>query len=298
VTDFKETDMKRRTVLLSLVTILVAGLSSVVVPGGGQTSIQAAAGADPVLMTIPKSGQVLRSTSTIAIFWGPDWNDAGFAGDIISGLDTFFAGFGGSPFAGLATEYYDRTGPITNHSTYFGHVIDSSQPPAGALSASQVVGEACRIAGNNPKPDGIYFVYTSTAATLPGTCAQEIYGLCAKRYPIQVAYMPYTTGEPGSWCNGAGDSSADTGHSVVLSAYANATANKLMNTITNPRGTGWTDAYGKGMSFKCDGIFPPAGVFEQFSNGSIWRLRAKWSNAAYLAGAGLPNASGQPGCVY
>jgi hypothetical protein len=290
--------MKQRATLLVLLTVLAIGLPSLTLVGGGGAQLSAAAGADPVLMTIAKSGQVLRSTSTIAIFWGPDWNDAGFAGDIISGLDAFFAGFGGSHFAGLATEYYDRTGPITSHSTYVGHVIDSSQPPAGALSASTVVAEACRIAANNPKPDGIYFVYTSTSAALPGTCGQEIYGFCAKRYPIQVAYMPYTTGEPGSGCGGAADSSADTGHSMALSAYANVTANKLMNTITNPRGTGWTDAYGDNISFKCDGVFPPAGVYEQFSNGSLWPVRAKWSNAAYLAGTGLPNASGQRGCVY
>ena len=63
-------------------------------------------------------------------------------------------------------------------------------------------------------------------------------------------------------------------------------------------GPEWIDPDFAGDSFKCDGIFPPADYYFLFSNGSEWVIRAKWSNAAYLAGTGLPNAYGLPGCVY
>jgi hypothetical protein len=34
-----------------------------------------------------------------------------------------------------------------------------------------------------------------------------------------------------------------------------------------------------------------------FSNGSQWKIQGEWSNAAYLAGTGYPNNSGQKGCL-
>src|SRR5579862_9829864 len=59
---------------------------------------------DPELMTISRSGEVLHTPDTAAIYWGNEWNDATFAGDIVTGMDTFFAGFGGSDLAAIATE--------------------------------------------------------------------------------------------------------------------------------------------------------------------------------------------------
>ena len=163
-----------------------------------------------------------------------------------------------------------------------------------------MIGKACAITGNNPDPDGVYFVYTSEPATLAGTCAIRSSGTCGKRAPIQVVYIPYMTGEDAG-CRGVldqGDDGSATGHSKALGQYGNVTGNQLMNAITNPRGTGWMDAYGDGITFKCDGIFPPLGQYQLFSNGSLWTIRAKWSNAAYLAGAGMLNAYDLPGCVY
>ena len=94
-----------------------------------------------------------------------------------------------------------------------------------------------------------------------------------------------------------------TGHSDALAQYGNVTANQLMNTITNPRGTGWMDAYGRNISFKCNGVFIPGDPsdhlsYEWFTNGSLWAVRTKWSNAAYRAGTGLLSPWGQPGCIY
>ena len=88
-----------------------------------------------------------------------------------------------------------------------------------------------------------------------------------------------------------------TGHSTALGQYGNVAANQYMNAVTDPNGNGWKDAYGDGIAFKCDGIFIPAGTYEQFSDGSLWTVRMKWSNAAYLAGTGALNHKSLPGCV-
>src|SRR5689334_3685004 len=50
------------------------------------------------------NGRVLRTNKTMAIFWGNAWNDSAFAGDKISGLDTFFGGWSGSQIAKASTE--------------------------------------------------------------------------------------------------------------------------------------------------------------------------------------------------
>jgi hypothetical protein len=293
--------MKRYLVSLAAIGLFVFGQISL---GHAQ---KGATRTDPNLMTLARTGQVLQTHSTKAIFWGSAWADPAFAGDVITGMDTFFRGFGGSRFARILTEYTDGAGrPISALSAYNGHVIDLSQPPAGALSNATVIAEACSMTNNNPDPNGVYFVYTSTAATLPGTCAIQSYGTCGKsRVPIQVVYAPYMTGEAAG-CSGVldhGDDGSLTGHSNALGQYGNVTANHLMNTVTNPRGTGWKDAYGYGISFKCDGIFLPDDQYgnlryELFSNGSLWTVRTKWSNAAYRAGTGVSSPWGLPGCAY
>jgi len=255
---------------------------------------------DPNLMTIGKNGQVLGTPKTMAIYWGSAWNDPGTAGDIITGMDSFFMGLSGSHFAEIASEYGDRNGSISSVSLYLGHVFDSTEPPAGALSDREIEAEACRVTGNTPDPNAVYFIYTSTPATLQGTCAIRISGTCGARRPIHAVYTPYTSGTDPN-CRGAlnhGDDGSVTGHSVALVQYGNIAGNQYMDAVTNPNGDGWKDANGSGISFKCDGIFGPAGTYVQFSNGSLWSVRMKWSNAAYLAGTGALNHQNLPGCVY
>jgi hypothetical protein len=278
-----------------VVSVCVAAASLVVVHAQGKGKT------DPNLMTIAKAGQVIRNPKTMAIYWGSAWNNPATAGDIITGMDSFFTGLSDSHFAELASEYGDKNGLISSLSIYLGHVIDSTEPPAGALSTSAVVAEACKASGNNPDPNGVYFVYTSTPASLPGTCAIRAYGTCgARRLPVQAVYVPYMTGTDGQ-CRGVldqGDDGSVTGHSTALGQYGNVAANQFMNNITDPNGNGWKDAFGDGIAFKCDGIFIPSGNFEQFSDGSLWTVRMKWSNAAYQAGTGALNHKGLPGCVY
>ncbi|HEY0515071.1 MAG TPA: hypothetical protein VGH73_24460 [Thermoanaerobaculia bacterium] len=234
-------------------------------------------------------GTVLTANKTEAIFWGSQWTSASFAGDKITGLDSFFGGFGGSNYAGTSTEYTGTSGQVTTSSSYLGHVIDSSAAPSKAISVSTAVAEACKVTNNNPDPNALYLLYTATGAGHVSYCAWHSYGNCSNGAPVQVAYMPNIDGIAGcdpvdTW----------TTHSQGLAAVANVTAHELSETITDPRNGGWYDASGGENGDKCSWVF--AGVVT-LKNSSQWKLQMEWSNKAYDAGTGLANNSGQKGCL-
>jgi hypothetical protein len=248
--------------------------------GGGGTSSP--------LMTL-HGGTVLTASKTMAIFWGSQWNTASFAGDKITGLDSFFSGWGGSNYAGTCTEYAGTNGQVTSASTYLGHTIDTSAPPNKALSTNSAVAEACKITSNSPDPAALYLIYTATGAGHVNYCAWHSWGTCSNGAPIQVAYMPNIDGIAG--CD-PGDTW--TTHSQGLAAVANVTAHELAETITDPRGTGWTDSGGAENGDKCAWSFHGPVTFH---NNSTWKLQMEWSNAAYTANTGYANTSGQNGCL-
>jgi hypothetical protein len=59
------------------------------------------------------------------------------------------------------------------------------------------------------------------------------------------------------------------------------------------------DGNGEEIADKCSRILQPdLSKYLVFSNSSVWKLQGMWSNAAYLAGTGTPNANGQPACIW
>ena len=249
-------------------------------PGGGGGS---------ALMT-SHGGIILVTNKTQAIFWGTQWTSASFAGDKITGLDSFFSGFGGSNYAGTTTEYTGTNGQVTRTSSYLGHVIDATAAPSKAPSVSSAVAEACKVTNNNPDPNALYLLYTATGAGHVSYCAWHSYGSCSNGAPVQVAYMPNIDGLAG--CDPV--DTYGTGHSQGLAAVANVTAHELAETITDPRNGGWYDSGGAENGDKCAWTFAGAVTL---SNGSKWKLQQEWSNAAFTAGTGNPNNSGQKGCL-
>ena len=54
-------------------------------------------------------GGVIMTTSLVkAIFWGTSWGT--YSGDKMTGIDSFYGGFGGSKYAGTNSEYTDSSG--------------------------------------------------------------------------------------------------------------------------------------------------------------------------------------------
>jgi hypothetical protein len=247
------------------------------------------AGVNATMLMTSHGGNILVANKTKAIFWGPAWNKATFIKDKFTGLDAFFNGYGGSAYADASTEYTGPNGQVTNVSTYLGRSVDLRTVPNRALRTSEAVGEACRISANNPDPNALYLIYTSTKAGNAGFCAWHSWGACSNGKPVQVAYMPNIDGVGG--CNPA---DTWTTHSQGLAALANVTAHELSETITDPRGTGWFDASGAENGDKCAWAFNAPVTL---TNGSIWKLQMEWSNAAFNAGTGFPNRSGEKGCL-
>ena len=252
---------------------------------------QATSSYDKAALLVYQGGTVLHGTKVKAIFWGPEWTSATFAGDKIKGIDSLLGGLGGSSYANTTTEYYDRAGYVTSSISYLGHVIDQSAAPVTPPDVYGVIAEGCKITQNRPDKNALYVVYTSTAAGNVNYCAWHTWGTCTGGAPIQVAYMPNLDSTTACHID-----DSTTGHSVGLSAVANVTAHELMETITDPRWLGWRDSSGSENGDKCSWVFAP--VLSTLSNGSQWKLQMEWSNAAFKAGNGLPNLSGQKGCVY
>jgi hypothetical protein len=225
----------------------------------------------PALLTY-HNGPVIKASKVQAIFWGSQWNNASFAGDVISGLDQMYAGWGGSRYNGLNTEYGDGTGKITSASTYLGHIIDGSAAPSGELSTAQAVAKACSASGQNPDPNALYIIYTPTFPSNTGYCAWHTWGNCSNGKPVQAAYEPNPKGVAG--CD-PGD--AQTGHSQMLASLANTSAHELAETETDPRGTGWWDRQGNENADKCAWQFSTNVVL---ADSSAWKIQKNWSNAA------------------
>jgi hypothetical protein len=236
-------------------------------------------------------GTVLTAPKAMAIFWGTPWtSDPAFTADKVTGLDNFFSNFARSAFAATNTEYSGTNGPVTTAMSYLGHVFDNTAPPRKAITVSQAVDEACKITSDNPDPQGVYFIYTSTTAGQVRFCAWHSWGNCGNGAPVQVAYMPNIDGIFG--CDP--ESPASLGHSQGLAALANVTAHELSEAITDPRGLGWWDASGAENSDKCAWVFPS---IVELSHSSRWQAQGNWSNARFDAGTGYQNLSGQPGCI-
>ena len=234
------------------------------------------------------NGPILTTSATAAIFWGTSWGNSSFAGDKVSGLDTWYSGFGGSHYAATSTEYAGTNGQVTTGSSYGGHQIDLAAAPSGSPATSQILNEVCaKIA--NPAPNGYYAVYVDTPRGNAGFCAWHSWGSCGAT-PVQFAFFFNLDGDPG--CDPVDSSGL---HSQGLAALANVSGHELSEAMTDPRGSGWFDSRGAENGDKCAWTFGAPLV--TFSNGSQWKIQGEWSNAAFTAGTGYPNSSGQLGCL-
>ena len=231
------------------------------------------------------NGGLVMPTSTVhAIFWGRSW--ATSQGDKIAGMDSFYAGFGGSNYAKTSDEYSGANGQVTSTLSYGGHTVDTSMA-AGGNRTSSILKEVCKVI-TNPVTNGYYPVYTDLKRS-GNYCAYHSWGSCGG-VPIQFAFFWNLDGDAG--CD---PQSTVSGQSQGLAALANVSAHEISEARTDPRGTGWFDSAGAENGDKCAWTFGASSV--ALSNGTNWKLQGEWSNAAYDSGSGYPNNSGQKGCL-
>lgn len=233
------------------------------------------------------NGAILPSSTIAAIFWGVKWSSASFVVDKIAGLDALYSGLSGSPYASTNTEYTGSNGQVGTSVVYDGHVVDLSNAPRHAPRTSAVLNEVCKMI-SSPVANGYYPVYTDTRRGGAGYCAWHSYGTCSG-VPVQFAFFFNLDGDAG--CDPRDTSGL---HSQGLAALANVSGHEYSEAVTDPRNGGWWDSSGYENSDKCAWTF---GVPLVTFSSSQWKIQGNWSNAAYAAGTGYPNRSGQKGCL-
>jgi hypothetical protein len=239
-------------------------------------------------------GKIMPTAVSKAIFWGPSWANSSFAGDKITGLDSWYTGHSGSNYAKASDEYTGSNGQVGATTTHQGHIIDTSAATGGG-NTSTILAEVCKqINAGNIVPDaagnGYYPVYTDVKRGNAGYCAWHSAGTCGGQL-VQFAFFFNLDGDAG--CD---PQDSTTGHSQGLAALANVTAHELSEARTDPASPGaWYDSSGQENGDKCAWTFNVPSV--GFPNGTSWKLQGEWSNAAYTAGTGYPNSSGQRGCL-
>jgi hypothetical protein len=211
-----------------------------------------------------------KGANLTSIFWGSSWADPG---DKITGIDSFYAGFGGSHYAATNTEYTDTsTLQVSSAVTPGGHVVDLSTTPAGAPSASAVLAVVARNITPDPSGNGYYPVYSDQKRGNAGYCAWHSWGTIGG-VPVQFAFFFNLDGDPGCDPN---DTSGL--HTQALAALANVSGHELSEALTDPHINAWYDTSGNENADKCAWKFSSPLV--TFANGSQWKIQGNWSNAA------------------
>lgn len=233
-------------------------------------------------------GKIMTTANTVAIFWGTSW--PGYTGDKITGMDSWYKGFSGSNYATTSDEYTGSNGQVGSATTHEGEIIDGSASTSGNNTAT-ILNEVCKAVKNlDPTGNGYYAVYADTPRGNAQYCAWHSYGTC-NGIPVQFAYFFKLDGDPG--CDPQDTSGK---HSQGLAALANVSGHELSEARTDPATPGaWYDNSGAENGDKCAWTFGAPLV--TFSDGSQWKIQGEWSNAAYTAGTGYPNSSGQKGCL-
>jgi hypothetical protein len=234
-------------------------------------------------------GPVMHGATVTSIFWGPKWSDSSFAGDKITGLDSFFAGVGGSSYAGTNTEYYDAKGLVSSSVSFGTHILDPTATANHAPSTSDVLGVVQRNI-TNPVSNGYYPVYSDQPRGHARYCAWHSWGTISG-VTVQFAFFFTLDGDPG--CDPGG---AQGGHSQGLTALGNVSGHELSEMLTDPNLNAWYDSSGAENADKCAWTFGTSLL--TLTNRSQWRIQGNWSNTAYDNNTGY-SQNGHPvvGCI-
>jgi len=181
----------------------------------------AQAGGNPDL--IWHGGNIMVTAQTAAIFWGSNWSNSNFASDKITGLDSWYAGVGGSKYGATVDEF---TGPqgtqVKDSISYLGHYVDTTPGPSRAPKTSTILAEVCKvIPASQLASNGYYAVYIDAPRAHAGYCAWHSAGSCGG-VPIQFAFFFNLDGDPG--CD---PQSTISSQSQGLAALANVTGHEL-----------------------------------------------------------------------
>lgn len=235
------------------------------------------------------NGPLMTSGAAVTqIFWGPSWSSTTYRGDVVNGLSLLYSSFGGSGYMRTNIEYKNTAGAFVSSAvTLDGTLTDTSATPRRAPKTADVLAIVAKNI-TTPKANGYYPVYTDIKRGSAGYCAWHSWGT-VNGVMVKFAFFFDLTGD-----SGCDPKNPDAKWSQNMEALASVTGHELSEAVTDPEGTGWFDGSGAENADKC------AWKFDQTVSlgGTSWWIQGNWSNAAYTAGTGLPNSSGQKGCLY
>jgi len=235
-------------------------------------------------------GAVMNDAKVTSIFWGPSWGT--YSGDKVTGMDSWYLGVGGSPYAQTSDEYTGTNSQVTTAITFALHLVDtSSVPKTVSKLTTRTLNEVCKVI-TNPTLDGYYPVYVDRPRGSAQFCAYHSYGTC-NGVPIQFAFFFNLDNDPG--CDPQDSSNL---HSEGLAALANVSGHELSEARTDPQNGGWYDSSKQENGDKCAWSF--GSPLLAFPNNTSWKIQGNWSNTAYTNsnnGMSYPNLSGQAGCI-
>ncbi len=202
---------------------------------------------------------------------------------------SWYNGFSLSDYAKASDEYTQSDGThVGPSSSYLGHIVDTSTATGGSKT-SAILAEVCKVVSPDTTGNGYYAVYTDVKRGHASYCAWHSAGSCGG-VPVQFAFFFDLDGDAG--CDPADTSGL---HSQGLAALANVSGHEFSEARTDPSLAAWYDSSGSENGDKCAWTFGAPLV--TFTNGVQWKIQGEWSNAAYSAGTGYPNSSGQKGCL-
>ena len=238
-------------------------------------------------------GKIMPTATSKAFFRGTSWGT--YSGDKMTGIDSWYTGFSGSHYEATVSEFTGTNGTAgSSPTTHQGHYVDTGAETSKG-STSAVLVEVCAgitASGTaiDPSGNGYYALYSDQPRGSVGYCAFHSAGTCNGK-AIQFAFFWKLDGDAG--CDPADTSGL---HSQGLAAIANVTGHELAEAMSDPASPGaWYDGSGAENGDKCAWTF--GGPLATFTNGSQWKVQGEWSNAAFTAGTGYPNSSGQKGCI-
>jgi len=237
------------------------------------------------------NGAIMPTVFVQAIFWGPSWSDSTFVADKFSGLQTWHAGLNGNSFTDTSDEYTGTNGQVTSTVNYDRYFVDPSPVPSTVSKlTTPTLNEVCSVIGSTGTlvSNGYYPVYVDVQRGTAGFCAYHSYGTC-NNVPVQFAFFFNLDGD-----SGCDPHDSVNNHSQGLAALVNVSAHEISEARTDPRNGGWYDNSGAENADKCAWRF---GTDSIAVGGQQWKMQGNWSNAAYTAGTGYANSSGQTGCI-
>jgi hypothetical protein len=300
------------------ISALAVAVVAAVAPGAGahaavaRAGTSATSGGHTVHFVLPKhatakaaaasnnlvysGGPVEASGSTnYAIFWEPALTASvnSVSPTYNSLISRFFTDVGGSGLYGVATQYYQVTGGVTqniaNSSTFGGAYIDTSTYPAPVLTDAQIQAEVTKAMLAKGWTGGIgheFFVFTAKhEISCAGVeCSNAVFcayhsSFTSGSQEVLYADQPYTGTTPAG-CNTPtspnGDLDADSTINVI--------SHELMETVTDPSvgnsNYAWIDASGSEIGDKCNFTFgsTDAAGADLYANGHPYIVQQEWSN--------------------